>query len=71
MEMSQEHDLLLLSSVPCFQRARMSRMLTQAHGIVIQCHNIPFGDTQDIEDEIFPFIFGCVETAIEVLTARL
>ena len=48
-------------------RARMSRMIAQAHGVVIQCHNIPFGDTQDIEDEIFPFIFGCMETAIEAL----
>jgi argininosuccinate lyase len=48
-------------------RARMSRMIAQAHGVVIQCHNIPFGDTQDIEDEIFPFVFGCTETAQDVL----
>jgi argininosuccinate lyase len=48
-------------------RARMSRMIAQAHGVVIQCHNIPFGDTQDIEDEIFPFIFGSMETAHDVL----
>jgi len=48
-------------------RARMSRMLSQAHGVVIQCHNIPFGDTQDIEDEIFPMLFGGLETAVEIL----
>jgi len=48
-------------------RARISRMLAQANGVVIQCHNIPFGDTQDIEDEIFPMLFGSVETAIEIL----
>jgi argininosuccinate lyase len=48
-------------------RARISRMLGQAHGVVIQCHNIPFGDTQDIEDEIFPALFGSLETACEIL----
>ncbi len=48
-------------------RARISRMLAQAHGIVLQCHNIPFGDTQDIEDEIFPLLFGSLETAKEIL----
>jgi len=48
-------------------RARISRMLAQAHGIVIQCHNTPFGDTQDIEDEIFPPLFGSLETAGEIL----
>lgn len=48
-------------------RARISRMLGYAHGISIQCHNIPFGDTQDIEDEIFPFIFGGLETAHDIL----
>lgn len=48
-------------------RARISRMLTLAHGIILQCHNIPFGDTQDIEDEIFPLLFGSLETATEIL----
>ena len=48
-------------------RARISRMMAQAQGIVLQCHNIPFGDTQDIEDEIFPLLFGSLETAQEVL----
>ena len=47
-------------------RARISRMMAQAQGIVIQCHNIPFGDTQDIEDEIFPLLFGSLETAAEI-----
>ena len=48
-------------------RARISRMLAQAQGIVIQCHNIPYGDTQDIEDEIFPPLFGSLETAGQIL----
>ena len=48
-------------------RARTSRMLAQAAGIALQCHNIPFGDTQDIEDEIFPLLFGSLETAQEIL----
>lgn len=48
-------------------RARISRMLSQAQGIVLQCHNIPFGDTQDIEDEIFPPLFGSLETSFEIL----
>ena len=48
-------------------RARISRMLALAHGIVLQCHNIPFGDTQDIEDEIIPLLFGSLETATEIL----
>jgi argininosuccinate lyase len=48
-------------------RARVSRMLSQAQGIVLQCHNIPFGDTQDIEDEIFPLLFGSLQTSVEIL----
>ena len=48
-------------------RARISRMLAQAGGITLQCHNIPFGDTQDIEDEIIPLLFGSLETATEIL----
>lgn len=48
-------------------RARISRMLAQAQGIALQCHNIPFGDTQDIEDEIFPLLFGSLETAKAIL----
>ena len=48
-------------------RARISRMIAWAQGIVIQCHNIPFGDTQDIEDEILPLLFGSLETAREIL----
>lgn len=48
-------------------RARISRMIAQAHGVVIQCHNIPYGDTQDIEDEIFPMLFGSLETASDIL----
>ena len=47
-------------------RARVSRMLAQAQGTTLQCHNIPFGDTQDIEDEIIPLLFGSLETAVEI-----
>jgi argininosuccinate lyase len=42
-------------------------MLGYSQGILLQCHNIPFGDTQDIEDEIFPQLFGSLETAVEIL----
>ena len=48
-------------------RARISRMIAQAQGIALQCHNIPFGDTQDIEDEIFALLFGSLESARAVL----
>lgn len=48
-------------------RARISRMLGQAHTIVIQCHSIPFGDTQDIEDELLPPLFGVLGSALEIL----
>ena len=42
-------------------RARLSRALGMAQGIVLQCHNIPYGDTQDIEDEIWPLTVGAIE----------
>ena len=48
-------------------RARVSRMLALAGGIALQCHSIPYGDTQDIEDEIFPLLFGSLETAREIM----
>ena len=48
-------------------RARISRMMALASGIIGQCHNIPFGDTQDIEDPILPLLFGSLETASEIL----
>ncbi len=48
-------------------RARISRMLALSQGVVLQCHNIPFGDTQDIEDEIIPLAFGALGTARETL----
>ena len=48
-------------------RARISRMLALANGIALQCHNIPFGDTQDIEDEILPLLFGSLDAASEIL----
>lgn len=48
-------------------RARASRMLGQAHTIIMQSHNIPFGDTQDIEDEMLPSLFGSLASAMEIL----
>jgi argininosuccinate lyase len=48
-------------------RARISRMLGQADTIVVQCHGIPLGDTQDIEDEMLPSLFGATQSAVEVL----
>ena len=44
-------------------RARLSRLLGQCQTIFTQCHNIPYGDTQDIEDEIEPSVFGAIATA--------
>jgi len=35
-------------------RARLSRVIGAAQTVTFQCHNIPYGDTQDIEDEIMP-----------------
>ncbi|MEZ4675645.1 MAG: argininosuccinate lyase [Caldilineaceae bacterium] len=43
-------------------RARLSRAIGAAQTIAIQCHNIPYGDTQDIEDEILPPIYEAVTT---------
>jgi argininosuccinate lyase len=48
-------------------RARLSRLLGMAHTVVTQCHNIPYGDTQDIEDEIEPVLFGAIATADAIL----
>ncbi|MFK7804605.1 MAG: argininosuccinate lyase [Anaerolineae bacterium] len=48
-------------------RARLSRLLGMAQIIVTQCHNIPYGDTQDIEDEIEPTTFGAIQTAADIL----
>ena len=43
-------------------RARLSRAIGAAQTIAIQCHNIPYGDTQDIEDEILPPIMTALDT---------
>ena len=48
-------------------RARLSRLLGQAQTLVTQCHNIPYGDTQDIEDEIEVTLFGSIQTADDIL----
>lgn len=43
-------------------RARLSRTIGAAQTIALQCHNIPYGDTQDIEDEILPPVYEAVAT---------
>jgi argininosuccinate lyase len=53
-------------------RARASRALGYAQTTVTQCHNIPYGDTQDIEDEILPPLLqslATVEECLELYTA--
>lgn len=42
-------------------------MIALSQGVVIQCHNIPYGDTQDIEDELIPPLFGALEAARAIL----
>jgi argininosuccinate lyase len=49
-------------------RARLSRALGAAHTVAIQCHNIPYGDTQDIEDEIWPPLTTAIDAAQQSLT---
>lgn len=44
-------------------RARLSRAIGAAQTVAIQCHNIPYGDTQDIEDEILPPLQEALQTA--------
>ncbi|MEZ4863188.1 MAG: argininosuccinate lyase [Caldilineaceae bacterium] len=46
-------------------RARLSRALGAGQTIAIQCHNIPYGDTQDIEDEILPPLVTALATMQE------
>ena len=48
-------------------RARISRMMGLAQGIILQCHNIPYGDTQDVEDEMAYFLYNAFHTSVEVL----
>ena len=53
-------------------RARLSRALGYAQTVVTQCHNIPYGDTQDIEDEILPPLLNAlaaIEECLELYTA--
>ena len=49
-------------------RARLSRALGYAATVVTQCHSIPYGDTQDIEDEILPPLFLALQTLHDCLT---
>ena len=49
-------------------RARLSRGLGYAQAVAIQCHNIPYGDTQDIEDEIGPPLYQALDAVQESVT---
>ena len=46
-------------------RARLSRAIGYAQTVVMQCHSIPYGDTQDIEDEIIPPLQNAIEATSE------
>ncbi len=48
-------------------RARLSRLLGDCQTVFVQCQKIPYGDTQDIEDEIWQPISQTLETASDVL----
>ncbi|MFZ5916235.1 MAG: argininosuccinate lyase [Chloroflexota bacterium] len=48
-------------------RARLGRLIGQANAVLTMAHNVPYGDTQDIEDEIHPSLFGACETACGIL----
>ena len=48
-------------------RARLSRAIGYAQTVTLQCHNIPYGDTQDIEDEIIPPLQLAIETTRDCL----
>jgi len=53
-------------------RARLSRALGFAQTVAIQCHNIPYGDTQDIEDEVLPPVMSslaAIQACIQLYTA--
>ncbi|MEM7132746.1 MAG: argininosuccinate lyase [Chloroflexota bacterium] len=49
-------------------RARLSRAIGYGQTISIQCHNIPYGDTQDIEDEILPPLMAALGTLKESIS---
>jgi len=49
-------------------RARLSRTIGFAQTVTLQCHNIPYGDTQDIEDEILPPLTHALDALRECVT---
>ncbi len=49
-------------------RARLSRTLGYAQTVILQCHSIPYGDTQDIEDEIMPPLVAALAAARECVS---
>jgi argininosuccinate lyase len=48
-------------------RARLSRLVGLGSTVLTMTHNVPYGDTQDIEDEILPPLFEACATAVAIL----
>lgn len=48
-------------------RARLGHIYGRALTVLTMSHNVPYGDTQNIEDEIFVPLFGASQTADAVL----
>ena len=54
------------------EHLRLPQPLGQAQSVAIQCHNIPYGDTQDIEDEIWPPVVAsaaALQESLQLYTA--
>ncbi|NOZ30247.1 MAG: argininosuccinate lyase [Chloroflexi bacterium] len=53
-------------------RARLGAVYGYVQAIVVQAHNVPYGDTQDIEDEMLApvvYLFETMEGVLELYTA--
>ena len=48
-------------------RARLGRIYGHALAVLTMSHNVPYGDTQDIEDEMYVPLFGAFQAADAVL----
>ena len=44
-------------------RAIASKALGQSLGVLTAVHNTPFGDINDVEDDLQPLVFGAVRDA--------
>jgi argininosuccinate lyase len=48
-------------------RAWLARLYGYTMAVLTSCHNVPYGDTQDIEDDIYQPLFGAFQTTDAVL----